>query len=148
MKKRKQGFIIKMNKKGISEIISWVLLIGFAVSLAVIVTTWTLKNTEKTTEGVVKMVTGDMRCSEVYINLEVDCVNKQLKAAMNNGKFKISTILIRAGSYNDKREIDLMPNDKIDLNIGFNSESIEVVPLIKVDRELIGCSDKVKEVRC
>ncbi len=133
-------------KKGISEIISWVLLIGFAVSLAAIVTMWTLRNTETTTEGVVKMVTGDIKCSEVFINLGVDCTTKTL-TIINDGKFKIDKLMIRADDAVETREINLMPGKGESLNINF-IDNIEVIPLIKLDKEFIGCSDKAKEVEC
>ena len=134
-------------KKGISEIISWVLLIGFAVSLAAIVTIWTLRNTEQTTESVVRMVNEDIKCSEVYINLGVDCNTKTL-TIINNGKFKIDKVLIRDGSSSSQIQIDLMPNNQQVLNSAFSSNSIEVIPLVKAEKELIGCSNKAKEVKC
>src|SRR3989344_3921670 len=118
MKKIRQGFIIKKikMKKGVSEIISWVLLIGFAVSLAAIVTMWTLRNTETTTEGVVKMVTEDIKCSEVFINLAIDCTTKTL-TVINDGKFKIDKLMIRADSSSETIEANLMPGKEQSLNI-------------------------------
>ena len=134
-------------KKGISEIISWVLLIGFAVSLAAIVTIWTLRNTEQTTEGVVKMVTKDIRCSDVFINLGVDCTTKTL-TIKNDGRFKIEKLIIRTGVTSNTVEQTLMPNEEKTLyNIDF-TDTVEVVPLLKLDKEFIGCSDKSKEVKC
>ena len=148
MKKIRQGFIIKKikMKKGVSEIISWVLLIGFAVSLAAIVTMWTLRNTETTTEGVVKMVTEDIKCSEVFINLAIDCTTKTL-TVINDGKFKIDKLMIRADSSSETIEANLMPGKEQSLNIDFIN-NIEVIPLVKLDKEFIGCSDKAKEVEC
>ena len=148
MKKIRQGFIIKKikMKKGVSEIISWVLLIGFAVSLAAIVTMWTLRNTETTTEGVVKMVRGDIKCSEVFINLAIDCTTKTL-TVINDGKFKIDKLMIRADSSSETIEANLMPGKEQSLNIDFIN-NIEVIPLVKLDKEFIGCSDKAKEVEC
>ena len=148
MKKIRQGFIIKKikMKKGVSEIISWVLLIGFAVSLAAIVTMWTLRNTETTTEGVVKMVRGDIKCSEVFINLAIDCTTKTL-TVINNGKFKIDKLMIRADGTIETIESNLMPGKEESLNIDFIN-NIEVIPLVKLDKEFIGCSDKAKEVEC
>ena len=133
-------------KKGVSEIISWVLLIGFAVSLAAIVTMWTLRNTETTTEGVVKMVRGDIKCSEVFINLAIDCTTKTL-TVINNGKFKIDKLMIRADGTIETIESNLMPGKEESLNIDFIN-NIEVIPLVKLDKEFIGCSDKAKEVEC
>ena len=134
-------------KKGISEIISWVLLIGFAVSLAAIVTIWTLRNTEQTTEGVVKMVTKAIRCSDAFINLGVDCTTKTL-TIKNDGRFKIEKLIIRTGVTSNTVEQTLRPNEDKTLYKRDFTDTVEVVPLLKLDKEFIGCSDKSKEVKC
>ena len=148
MKKIKQKYFIK-NKKAVSQIISWVLLIGLTISIAIFVTKWTLDQAKQTTEGVTKLVTEDVRCSSVALNAVRDCSNENsiLLKISNKGTLTIRGLIIRkySGTQVQKIEesIEILPQQTTDLNIGTNYDKIEIIPKIKVDKEEIGCSDRI-----
>ncbi len=64
-----------MRKKGDSQIISWVLLVGFVIGLATIVTMWVKDRAESSTKDQIDLAEQEIRCAETGINIAVeDCV--------------------------------------------------------------------------
>ena len=86
-----------MNKKGASEIISWVLLIGMTIALATIVSLWIRSTTEKDIKQITEPINEDLICNEVSfnVNLTNDCKNPKIS---NKGNFKIDDFIIRINS--------------------------------------------------
>lgn len=157
-----------MDKKGISIMIGYVLLISSAIIIGAIVYNW--MKTYVPAESI--------ECPDgvsIFIN-DLNCVNSQLNLTLkNNGRFEIDGYFIHAtnSSTQELATIDLSsyaggtggmisfpqglkPNQKIKNVFNFNGASfesvysIEIIPIkiqaINNKIKLIGCSDsKVKE---
>ena len=149
IKKDAEGKVnVKMNrlksKKGMSEIIAWILLLGFSISLAVIIFNWTRTHTEELTESTVSFVEGKLECQEIAINVATndDCSTITIT---NKGKLTIDQLAIR--TFRQDYENTLMETTKLapkqskQLNI-LSSNKIEVIPIVKIKEKLIGCNDK------
>lgn len=137
--------VVKMNKRGISIVVSWVLLIGFTIALAVSIYTWSREQAEQLTEQTVIYVEGKLDCSSVSINVasKEDCSKLNIT---NKGQLKIEQLVIRIFQDNDLvgdlSEQGLMPFEEVKVATGLVGNNLEVVPVIKVDKKLIGCVDK------
>lgn len=139
------------NKKGMA-VISWVLLLGFAIALATTIALWQVKQTEELSEGMIRFVSGGLQCENVQFNIQAKegCSNLEV---VNNGYFDINQFVVRGfsnssvGAIVDKTSA---PVKKLEpLNVGLiNAEKAEIVPVIKVSDELVGCKDKTVEVTC
>lgn len=160
MKKSKGKFLLKgelFNKKGVSIVIGWVLLIGFAVTLAVIVYQWSVKHGEKLTSETVEFVSGKVECNEISLNVQ-PCFRSsyggnQLNFTITNKGFfnlKQFVINVRTGTtvLNVRKEeeikVKLWKTLKIDIeDISLsNIESIDIIPIIEVENKMVGCDDR------
>jgi|TARA_Y100000310_G_scaffold38954_1_gene36541 hypothetical protein len=136
--------IKKKNKKGIGPVIAWILLLGFSISLAVMVFNWTRTQTEDLTESTVSYVEGKLECQEISINVVTneDCTELTIS---NRGKLNIEQFAIR--TFRDEYENTLMeknllaPKASRILNI-VQSNKIEVIPIIEANDKLVGCFEK------
>lgn len=138
---------VKMNnktKKGMSEIIAWILLLGFSISLAVLIFNWTRTHTQELTESTVSFVEGKLECQEIAINVVTndDCSTITIT---NKGKLTIDQLAIRTFRQNYENTLmettKLAPKQSKQLNI-LSSNKIEVIPIVKIKEKLVGCNDK------
>lgn len=143
------------KKKGISEVVSWVLLLGFTIGLAVTVFTWTRDYTKTQTESTVSYIEGRIECQEIMINV---LVNKSQPCqgfiVSNRGKLKIDKILVRifnnnnpVGSYMYNLSLNPLQNQYV-FNSSLTGNRIEVMPLTKVSNKLVGCKEKTIKENC
>src|SRR3989344_895318 len=58
-------------RKGVSPLIAYVLLIGMAISLAVVFATWSKKTTEDVTDDIVNNQLKQERCNAVAFNFNI-----------------------------------------------------------------------------
>ena len=149
----------QMRNKGQSEIISWVLLIGLAVSLAVIVTVWTREQAEESIEGVVSKSESDYRCNEVSFNAVVDC-NTGNVDVVNKGNFNIHRFIVHEYMKNGNTETltketakplevgKNTPQDLYTISQTGNIKSIDLIPVIKIDKEYVGCVERKLVFEC
>lgn len=142
-----------LKKKGISLLISWVLLVGFVVALAVFVTMWSRQQAERNIGEVIEMIEGDARCNDVSLNAEVNCAEKKVNL-VNRGYFTIYKLVIRiykidgdVGSDN-KDNLKIEYGDSYTYNFPEEFERLEIVPVIKIDDKFVGCSDRKAVVEC
>ena len=93
--------IKRKNKKGIGPIIAWILLLGFSISLAVMIFNWTRTQTEDLTESTINYVEGKLECQEVSINVvtNVECTEITIN---NRGKLNIEQFAIRVFREDEK----------------------------------------------
>ena len=86
-----------MKKRGISPLISWVLLIGFVVGLSIMVTTWVKEQAESSSEKLVKDVESDIKCNDLAFNANLDCtiLTQPVLTITNRGKFAINKLRLR-----------------------------------------------------
>lgn len=136
----------EIGKKGASLIISWVLLVGFAVTLAVFVSTWARQQAEKTTESIVEMITTDIRCGDVAFNVVPDCESAANDIVITNkGYLTIEKFVLRI---DDEKKADIEgplrpePIAKITKNLNTVNVKVELIPIIKVENKILGCADK------
>ncbi|MFH0752696.1 MAG: hypothetical protein V1914_03825 [archaeon] len=139
------------NKKGISPVISWVLILGFSMTLAVVVTSWYLQQSEQMTESSLTTLEGGMECNEVSINVAYtyDGVNCWLKVS-NTGKYKIDSVKINTVTKpydkNPKEYWNFTNNDPDPLDILCEETKITVNPILKRGDNLISCpNDRIYE---
>lgn len=129
-------------KKGVSSLIAWVLLIGFAVTLAVFVSRWSLQLSQKTTEGTTEMIEGDIQCSDV--SLSGHCEGGQV-IVKNSGTLTIKYIL-KSGEDNIKpigeEDKGLRPNKQTTLSPG------TYTPIIEVEGKKVYCPSKKQTFNC
>lgn len=130
-------------KKGVEALIAWVLLIGFAVTLGVFVSRWSLQQAQKSTEGTTQMIEEDIQCSDVAISGYCEGTNVKVK---NRGTLNI--IGFRKGD--DK--VMFGEGDYLKPNVGEKtysvSEKIILVPIIKIEDKIVICTTRKQEFKC
>lgn len=57
------------SKKGLSEIIAYVLILGLTVALGAMITVWYQSTTQKQTSGIIDPVEGTSQCQDVNVNV-------------------------------------------------------------------------------
>ncbi len=138
------------SKKGIGDIIAWVLLIGLSVALATMVTVWTKQQASKTTEFIIQDVEGDIQCADVSFKASVvdQAACKDINIS-NTGYHKIIKVSARTDFGATEFSIDLMPQaDSKVLNIAIPSTGVDIIPIIQSSRGLIGCADRKLVITC
>lgn len=146
-----------MSKKGISDIIAWVLLIGFTIAMAAFVSNWVIEQTKKfNPEGAVGGP--KIYCEDVILNIENiikrdgDCADEGVNfigtfTLKNKGKFIIYNVkgLGPGAGKISLPDGKLAPGESKDINFGFlckeSGNEIELIPLIKVEDKEYYCSD-------
>jgi flagellin-like protein len=84
-----------MTRKGISPLISTVLLIGFSVALAAVVMTWGLDYIKGSTEQVGKKTEEYLTCTDMsYKITSVDCATNEVNV-QNNANIDITNVTLR-----------------------------------------------------
>lgn len=141
-----------MQKKGIGQVILWVLLIGLAVSSAVIYFNWMQKTTETLSESTIEYVEGGMGCAETYAKVSGIRGCSHIKVT-NNGAYTLQKIALRIinnlGINSMVREGPIAPQESKEyiLNV-IDTKEMEILPIIKPADKLIGCEDKKFRVMC
>ena len=109
---------LKKEKRGIAEIVTWILLLGFAVVLAVSIFVWQKSQTEELTKESVQYLEGKLECEDISINIirGEDCSRVGI---VNKGKFTIDAIKARE-----------------------KEEDIEIIPIRHKEGKLTGCIDR------
>lgn len=128
-------------KKGVSSLIAWVLLIGFAVTLAVFVSRWSLQQAQKSTSGVEDMVMGDIQCSDVAIS--GFCENGKIKIK-NRGTLNI--IGFRKDGKETMFEDDPLKPGGIAYPTGVYKGSF--VPIIEIEGKKVLCASQKQDFEC
>lgn len=144
-----------MLKKGQGNVIAWVLLVGFAVSLAVLVGRWSLGQSQQATEGIISTGESDIRCENVAISAE--CSGEDLIVS-NKGSLKI--VRLNIGGCDSDKEIfctksgeeytgDCLGLNKVSSPISTSGcyDDITLVPMIYIENEVIGCPTKELNVK-
>ncbi|MEK6934834.1 MAG: hypothetical protein AABW46_03070 [Nanoarchaeota archaeon] len=144
-----------MDKKGASVIISYVLVIGLSVSLAIAVGLWSRGESEKVVKTTVDEAEAEIKCVDVFIGgfKETDentgIVTLKVK---NRGSFTIFGFrYVCTGNDGfitaDKIDIELSPGKEETLNIENKcnlNEEITLTPFIKIGDNNSICPEKKK----
>ena len=152
------------KRKGIGQVLTWVLLLGFAVALATVIFFWASKHTEKVSGTTISYVEGGMQCEQVAINFDetYGSACSEDVIVQNVGYLKVSKLSIRKVSedpaYKDAFEASLMPqasyNISQDMNVTLElggsllEATLEVVPILEINGEFIGCNNKAAAKEC
>ena len=142
-------------KKGVSEPISWILLVGLGIMLAGIVTVWVKDTAESTSERIITNVENDLRCNDISINAyeKTPPLCSQI-LIQNRGTFSIAGIKTRQINIVEDIvfESPLLPGKdaSIDLNILTPppDNKIGIIPITKVGKDFIACMEKEISILC
>jgi hypothetical protein len=140
-----------MDKKGVSLIISWVLLIGFAVTLGVLVSTWMQDQAEETSETLLDDKTMELHCGDMAVNAFFPTPTCDTISTTNKGVFTIHQVHVRSLFGTETIEASIPPQQAQDLNIQtvvVSGESVEVIPVIKVEGKTVVCVNRKLSITC
>lgn len=152
---------IKMNKKALSEIVGYTILIVIAISLSVLVYSFLrayIPKSQVSCDEDVKLTISDYNCSKGILNLTIK----------NKGLFKIDMVYIRLQENGkSKKQLINEKNPLIDLNPGAiynhiyplgnygfattpNNYTLEMQPAIVRDRTPIACENAIitQDIKC
>lgn len=146
-----------MNKKGAAELISYVLIIGLSITLAIAVGLWSKQESKRVVETTVKETEIETRCNEVHLG-GFGCINgdKLEIKIKNRGVFSISGLryICTDNDGNDiSKKLDLnpvlKPGEEQSLN-NINScdttKEIILTPFINFGEKNIICAEGEKTI--
>ena len=155
-----------MNKKSVSEWLSYVLLTAFVVALAAFVYMWMTNYTIQTTTDVKERVYNSELCDSMGVSIEA-CLNTTASQSLyinvtNRGDLRITKIVVRFlqtanSSITNLYDIELdsvikpqysriFNNTQLSLNWTANPDTkVEVVPETEKEGFLIVCNDRKGE---
>jgi len=142
-------------KKAVSAIISWVLIVGFVISLGAIVSRFMVDFTKEQTKSTKKVVFDTDECRSLALSIDTSCHDisaETLNLTITNRNFaKIEKLLYKVFTENNKPflsgELDfpLNPDRKKELVLNASTVPIGYVELIPVtfkEQEEIICTQK------
>ena len=146
-----------MNRKGVSQAVAWVLLVGLSISLTIFVGVWLQDQSKDAIEGIVSDSEIKGRCSNVYFSAEDNCKwndpdqidNITFK---NTGSFTISKFKCNGDDNVIGGEGGLAPGEKYVWQglstCNSNIQSIILVPFVKIENEEHGCAERTLTINC
>lgn len=143
------------NKKAVSPVIAYVLLIGMAIALATIVTVWMKQSAKSQVENVITPTAGAAECESVNINLIFNCTTLDSVPKLmlyNSGSLKITKVEIytipapKSGNPT-KYDAEMMPKAWAEIDPPIinvvpeirNGMKAEVFPIISMGLENFKC---------
>lgn len=136
-------------KKGASELVAWVLIIGFSLALGVLVTQWLKDQATISADIVTKDIEKDLRCNDVSINAFFSAQCTEIDVT-NRGYHKVVAIKVRNPYGVQELETNLLPGATTSISPqGIQSGmSIDLIPVIRGEDELLGCIDRKAVLQC
>ncbi|MFH1637608.1 MAG: hypothetical protein ABIB71_04255 [Candidatus Woesearchaeota archaeon] len=145
------------GKKGISQIIAFVLLLSFAVGLGTVVIMWYTSTTETQTETLITPAEGRIECDEVMINLKLNYNHCNI-TVYNFGVTTIYGLMFTPPiqewdkDQDGKKELvpiaDIIIKPRESRNVTVNAQitgtEIEINPAIKVGDKITTCTNSRK----
>lgn len=139
----------KLTKKGVSEIIAYVLIVSLAVTLGTLVTIWYKSTTEKQVETLLNPLEGSTQCEGVNVNLAFRSDTCSV-AVFNTGTTMIDSLQITytdgsGGINTSKYELKIPPRLSQEITLpsegvqSGNIDTINVLPIILVDNQPYFC---------
>jgi flagellin-like protein len=141
------------QKKGISPLISWVILIGFAVSLAGMVGVWMKAFAGDNVDKIIEDREEDLRCNDVGFNVALDCaVTPEQVTIANTKKFSISKLRVRqsnaANSDLDLQSLLPQTTKTETLNSFDPLKPVDFIPIITIEGKEVLCSSRMITTTC
>lgn len=130
-------------------VVSWILLLGFAIALATTIFMWLKGQTTELTQQTVDYVEGKLECTEVSINVQhTNCDNLRIK---NTGKLTLDHYLVwllapEVQKMEHKNNVE--PSKQTEAIETFGATLVEVVPILKLSDKLVACSEKKVRLDC
>ena len=150
------------EKKGQGEFVAYVLLIGLAVTLSIIIGRWSIGQSQSTSQNFVRQSEIEDKCGQIALSASVDCsglANQILIKITNRGYLKIEKVKITGengincmlSDQPNELDIELYPQKETQPNIQLSDrlecKKIYILPLMKIsNEETIGSSDKTAEI--
>ncbi len=138
-----------IKKKGQSEFVAYVLLIGMAVALASIIGVWSFNNAQKVSDNIIKQNKIEEKCDQLAISSKIICLNNAVDSISisNTGYFTIDEVKItnpETGLENCFNKVTkIKPGESRITQTLNNCDTAILLPLVKIsDDETIGCSEK------
>lgn len=138
-------------KRGVSILISWVLLVGFAVTLALLVTVWVKQTAEEAAKELEETAEQEARCSAVAINANMTCATSNDMTISNRGTFTITKVRFRQLEkvYDEDKILDPGKPETQPLNSMFDiSKPIEIIPIIQIEGKEVVCATRKITFTC
>lgn len=140
------------NRRGVGQIVSWILLLGLAVALGTGIFLWQVRQTEELGSSTIRFASGVMECQNLNFNAysSKGCTEVTIK---NSGYFSIDGFVVRIfssfGVGGEVKEVFVKAQKSGVLSVGVvDAEKVEVMPVVSVEGELVGCQGRIKEVSC
>lgn len=158
------------ERKGIETIVAWVLLLGFSVTLGVMVMMWATKTTEKMTEKTLSYMEGSLQCGDVQIYAvfsqptgppgTTQCGYMNIT---NRGYITIDEIAVRGINKGNKATFStkltsapwapLQPKTEArgttsGWGIPNNNAEVDLIPVVYIDSKKYGCTEKLVRLTC
>mgnify|MGYP001619209352 CR=1 FL=1 len=144
-----------INKRGQSEFVAYVLLIGMAVGLATIVGVWMFGNSERVSDNIVRQSQISEKCDQISIAVFADksgCPNtipNKINLS-NKGNFIIERVNIinladNKNCFSNVNDglINLKPGASVLTKTLNNCNTATILPLVNIlENEIVGCSEK------
>lgn len=143
-------------KKGISNLITWVLLIGFAVSFSIIIGRYMTQSAEQQSEQTVKFIEMGLICEKILLSVEsteIQGSNIKSITIKNRGYLSIDGIMARAYYERDppinvqEQFNGINPNEEISVAVSIpvvGIKTLEILPLKKLE----GCATSKVTLSC
>lgn len=140
------------KRNAIAPIISTILLLGLAVAIGTAVYSWQVRQTEQLGKSMVRFASGVLECENINFNAQSSdgCTKVSIK---NSGFFDVDGFVVRSfSSFGIGSEVETVfveAQGSTVLDVGLvDAEKVEVMPVVKVEGELVGCKDVVRKVDC
>ncbi len=145
-----------MHKRGESQYVSWVIVLGLTVALSYLLYTWSMSQAEKTSEQLEERA-NPLSCSEAGISVEGICQTpRSLEINITNtNSLKIEGFIVRTiglypedSDYLDSKTVieEIDPGDSVKLSILKKStlSHAEIIPIVSKneDRKNIYCEEQ------
>jgi hypothetical protein len=145
-----------MDKKGLETWISWVLMLGLAVAIGVVMYSWYISTTQSTIKTI-QYVYDRTECNSVAVSvtacsqaqhLNINITNK-LYIAVDEMMFRIHYSDMSVEAFNSTARIK--PGQKEDFVFGFDSSKaiaeVEAIPVIAAGSSWVICSSRAARVQ-
>ncbi len=139
--------MICINKRGISQIVAFVLLISFAVGLGTIVMMWYTSTTEKQSATMIGPAEGNIDCENANLNIRPNYDDCTI-SVFNTGTVTIHRLKFTPQILEDSDTVDVeikpIRGQHVNVTVNTlvpNSEGLEVIQSIKVNNQVYTCTE-------
>jgi len=143
-----------MNKKGVSEYISWILIFGMVVMLSFVLFNWSMSLAKQSSEDL-QTRTDPLICSEIGISIEGICQSfKSIEMNISNiNSYEITGFLIRTvGLYPDEEnyldsntvmtQVEPGETEKISILKSGTLSQVQIIPMGVKNNKNIYCEEQ------